>query len=189
MMSPFPIRSAREKPIALHAAIQRPERVSSLFLAGTGLFGFEPTIERDDPPLYREYEAAFVNQDIERAVECAKTIWLWGINGSADDIEEPAVRAFTAMYRDLLTTHPWSGPTYLDLNDVPDISHITTPMMVLIGENDTAYCQLLADFLQQNLPDVVIQRMPHVAHFPNLSQPSLFNQFLTNWLSESTKPR
>lgn len=169
--------------IALHAAIRHSDRIASLFLAGTGMFGYEPDIEsEEEPAVYREYEEALSAGNIEGVAGGAEIIWFQGLAGSLADMPEEARRHFAAMNRERLENHPWHGPKYHDIDDAGAVSLVTVPTMVVIGENDTAYCQSLADFLQTNLSLEALHRIPRTAHFPNLTHPEMFNRLLGGWL-------
>jgi pimeloyl-ACP methyl ester carboxylesterase len=169
--------------IALHVATTCPERVAGLFLAGPGLLGFEPDLVADDPPVYREYEAAFVDGDLDRILTYAETIWLHGIGANPEDTPLAARQRFRMLYHDFLLHHPWEGPDLGDINDVPHLATIAVPTLVAIGVRDTAYCQAVAGYLAGVIPEVRVVHLAGAAHFPNLSAPQAFNHLLDEWLS------
>lgn len=167
--------------VAIHTAVKYPNRVRSLVLAGTGLFGFQPELSAPEPPIYREYERALADHDVNRLVDCAEAIWLVGVTGHAHDVPESNRDWFRTMYRDFLSHHD-DFAQYQGMNDTDGLTRLEMPFMVLIGENDTAFCLQIADDLDRTLPHPTMVRMPNVAHFPNLSQPGVFNARLLQWL-------
>ena len=169
--------------IAIHAAIRAPERICSLFLAGTGMFGFTPHNALDEPPIYREYEASWEARDIERVVATGAAICLDGLSSFSAPMVETVRQTFLVTYRDRLKNHPWGNPPFVPLNDQDGVLHLEPPTMVVIGEHDTAYCLALADWLEQSVPAVTVYHMRRAAHFPNLSQPEEFRGLLRDWLA------
>lgn len=168
--------------IVIHAAIRNPQRVRSLFVAGTGMFGFVPNSVADEPPIYREYEAAWEAHDLEAVINIGAVIWLDGLSSSPAPMTETARQTFLSAYRDRLLNHPWSNPPFLPQNDMEGVLRLEPPAMVVIGENDTDYCLALADWLQQSVAAVTVHHMPGSAHFPNLSRPEEFHGLLSDWL-------
>lgn len=167
--------------VAIHTALRYPKRVHSIVLAGTGLFGFQPELSAPEPAIYKEYERALAAHDVDRLVNCAETMWLVGVAGNAADVPASNREWFREMYRDFLSHHD-DFVHYQDLDDIDFLGQLEIPVMVLIGENDTAFCLAVADSLERTLPCPTVVRMPKVAHFPNLSQPDVFNARLVKWL-------
>ena len=168
--------------IAIHAAVHSPQRVLSLFLAGTGMFGFNPEITAHEPSVYRQYEVAWEARDMETVVNIGAAIWLDGLSSSP--IPERVRQSFMTAYRDRLLNHPWDNPPFVSVNDQDAVLHLEPPTMVVIGEHDTAYCRALADWLGRSVPAVNLYEMQGAAHFPNLSRPEEFRQVLWNWLKD-----
>lgn len=167
--------------VAIHTAVRYPNRVRSIVVAGTGLFGFQPEVIAPEPPVYKEYEVALAAHDVDRLTDCAEVIWLVGVTGHAHDVPESNREWFRTMYRDFLAHHD-DFATYQGMNDIDVLTRLEMPVMVLIGENDTAFCLAIADYVERTVPSPTVVRMPNVAHFPNLSQPEVFNARLLQWL-------
>ena len=169
--------------IALHAAVRYPDRAASLVLAGTGLFGFEPNVDQPDPPVYHAFEAAVALHDVDRTIELAEEIWLRGVEGREEEVPDAARRLFRLMNRERLYDHPWEGPEYLeDLDDTSRVSSVGVPSLIMVGEHDTPYCHLLADYLKERMPHAELVRLDGCAHLPNLSQPARFTETVERWL-------
>lgn len=170
--------------VSIHAATRYPDRIRSIVLAGTGLFGFQLVLNAPEPAIYREYEAALAGHDIDRLVDLAETIWLVGIDGSEQHLSQANRDAFRLMYREFLNNHG-DYAHYRDMDDTDALVNLDMPVMVVVGDKDTAFCLAAADYLEQTLPRVTIVRMPDVAHFPNLSKPQEFNELLLKWLNNT----
>ncbi len=168
---------------ALHAAVQNPKRVASLFLAGTGMFGYTFAAP-EPPPIYHQYEQAYQARDVFNAVRCGEVIWLWGISGSEACVSTPVKQHFEQMNREYYVNHFWQGPKYLPINDALQIGDLAMPVMMVIGDKDTPYCLSLAEHLRARIPHNVLRFIPGAAHFPNLTHPCIFNAWLLQWLAE-----
>ncbi len=169
--------------VSIHAAARYPDRIQSIVLAGTGLFGFQPALSAPEPALYREYEAALARRDVDRLVDCAEAIWLVGMAGNEQQESHANRELFRMMYRDFLGNHG-NFSHYREMDDTDALANLDIPVLVVIGENDTAFCLAVAEHLEQTLPRATTFRMPNVAHFPNLSKPQEVNELLVKWLNK-----
>lgn len=170
--------------IALHTALQYPERIRSIMVFGTGLFGFQPKLNTPEPATYREYEAALMAHDVERIVELAEVIWLTGVSGHKEDVPEASRELFRIMYRDLLLFHSGESFDQEGLDDTQGIANLSLPALIVIGEHDAAFCGAVADYLEHTLPHSKIVRMLKAAHFPNLSKPKAVTELIAQWNSD-----
>ncbi len=172
--------------VAIHAAVKYPHRIRSMVVAGTGLFGFEPpNLEGPKPPIYAQYEAALAAHDVNRLVDLAEAIWLRGIDGSDEDVPFASREAFRLMYREFLNTRG-EFLQYPELNDVGLLRNLEIPIMVLLGERETAFCVAIAEHLEATLSRVTLVRMTGAAHFPNLSRPHEVTDRIRRWLHETS---
>ncbi|MDA8192564.1 MAG: alpha/beta hydrolase [Thermaerobacter sp.] len=167
--------------VAIHAGIRYADRIRSMVLAGTGLFGFQPKLDGPEPSIYAEYEAALAAHHVSRLVDLAEAIWLVGIDGSERHVAPANRELFHLMYREFLNSRG-EFPQYRDINDTDALANLAMPVMVVIGDNDTAFCLAASDYLEQTLPRATLVRMPDVAHFPNLSKPREVNELLLKWV-------
>ncbi|MCL5015130.1 MAG: alpha/beta hydrolase [Firmicutes bacterium] len=167
---------------AIHAAVTAPERIQRLVLAGSGLFGFQPSRELPEPPQYRAMEAAMATRNIDRIVALTDAIWLSGLTKGADDIPEGVRALFRTMNRThWLKTDP--AISYLEPNDVPHLDQIMQPVLLFTGTCDTPYTLMVAEVLASRLPRVSRVDVPGAVHLPNVTHPDLFRQRLGKWIS------
>ncbi len=170
--------------IALHTALQYSDRIRSIMVFGTGLFGFQPKLNAPEPATYREYEAALMAHEVERIVELAEVIWLTGVSGHKEDVPEASRKLFRIMYRELLLFHPDGSFDQEGLDDTRGIANLPIPALIVIGEHDTAFCRAVADYLEQALPHSKVVLMREAAHFPNLSKPKTVTELIAQWNSD-----
>ena len=93
---------------------------------------------------------------------------------------------FEEMNREYYVNHKWKNPEYLAGDDSAMIERRAAPLMIVIGEQDTPYCHSLANQLHARLPYSTLRSISDTAHFPNLTHPDLFDQWLVEWLALNT---
>ncbi|WP_053959975.1 alpha/beta fold hydrolase [Sulfobacillus thermosulfidooxidans] len=170
--------------ISIHAAIHYPHRIRSIVLLGSGLFGYQPELHIPEPSIYKEYEAALATRDTEQLLNLAEAIWLIGLKGRKQDVSEDHRELFRLMYRDFLNNHPEGFASYLDIDDTHAVENLTMPVMVVVGDHDTAFCWAVSDYLEQTLAQIITVRIPNAAHFPNLSKPQEITELLLGFLKK-----
>ncbi|NMP21958.1 alpha/beta fold hydrolase [Sulfobacillus harzensis] len=169
---------------ALHAALVHPDRVDRLVLLGSGILGFEPENLASDVPetIEQAYVSALESRDIEALIAVAEQIWLQGIHGRPESVPEKARALFETMNQERLRLHPPDGPEYRPGNDVDQLNRLAAPLLIVIGEWDTAYCRQAAATLAERVSHQIV-RLPETAHFPNLTQAETVNRLLLEFLS------
>lgn len=153
--------------VALRAARDRPERVAGLVLQGAPLDGFHPEpAGADEIPLSR-YRA------LVRGGRLDEMKRLWAAHALMRGV---AAERLLADYdgRDLkLPETPADGMA-------DSLGAIAAPALVLTGEEDTLWRQLVADALAYGLPNARRARLPG-GHLCNLSHPAPFNVALATF--------
>lgn len=172
--------------VAIHTAVRQPDRIQSLVLAGTGLFGFQPQFDEAEPFIYAEYEVALADHNVRKFIDLAEALWLVGIDGNTGQVAPANRESLRLMYRNLLNTYG-EVTQYRDIDDTNALANLDMPVLMVIGDNDTVFCLAVADYLKQSLPQTTLVRMPDVAHFPNLSKPNEVNALLLRWLNDTHK--
>jgi pimeloyl-ACP methyl ester carboxylesterase len=169
--------------VALHLALAVPDRVDGLVLVGAAARGWEPDSRWADDPMWDEAEAVAAEGDIDRIVEIDAMIWLAGAGRSIDQIDPALVELFADMDATPARTelergeHVRSFGEYLERLDA-----LTTPTLVVVGEQDVSDLIESAEFLAAKLSDRPAVVIPDAAHHPSLEQPGHFNQALEGFL-------
>lgn len=65
-----------------------------------------------------------------------------------------------------------------------DLATITTPTLVLHGEDDLPFVERQAERLAARLPDVRLETIPEAGHAANLDQPRVFNAAVRGFVEE-----
>jgi pimeloyl-ACP methyl ester carboxylesterase len=164
--------------IALRFSITHPERVSGLLLQGAPLDGFAPEPRRQDAIPVGHYRTLAG----EGRLAEVKSLWRdhelmqCGTPG-VQDMMDLVLDAYQG--RDLLTP----GPD----NVVPlanRLAEMPAPALILTGEHDTSWRQLVGDALAYGLPDSRRVRLAGADHLCNLTHPEAYNATLTGFLDE-----
>jgi 3-oxoadipate enol-lactonase len=73
-----------------------------------------------------------------------------------------------------------------------ELSRITTPTLILVGEEDVLTLPEMADMLHSRIAGSRLVQLPHVGHMSNLEQPALvsaaINQFLSDVSTQESYP-
>jgi 3-oxoadipate enol-lactonase len=155
--------------IALRFAATHPDRVAGLILQGAPLDGFAPAPRREDSIPLSSYAALAREGRLERMKE------LWRdhpLMRAAAPEARARIEPLLAGYRgrDLLDPGPDSvAPLAGSLED------IYAPALVVTGEHDTRWRQLVGDALAYGLPHSHRARIAGADHLCNLTHPRAYN--------------
>lgn len=168
----------------LQVALNHPERVRSLVLAGTGS-GFE----RDFVEEFHQHSRALGDQfEREGAAAVART---YGMGPSRVPFLLKDPRGFAEFQRQL-AEHDALGsanmsrgfqgarPSLLDFE--AEIAKLATPALIVVGDEDER-CIAASLFLKRTLAASGLVVFPKTGHAVNLEEPDLFNQAVADFLA------
>jgi pimeloyl-ACP methyl ester carboxylesterase len=69
-----------------------------------------------------------------------------------------------------------------------ELSRITTPTLILVGEEDVATTPEMAELLHARIQGSRLMKLPHVGHMSNLEEPERVNQALQGFLTQVVSP-
>ena len=161
--------------VALHFALGYPESVAAIVLQGAPLDGFLPAPQREDAiPL-----SSFVALARQGRLDRMKELWR----------DHPLMRAGTAEVqlqidamladyegRDLIAAAPHELAAITD-----DLGTLHAPALVVTGEQDTPWRQLVGDALACGMPNGRRVTIAGGVHLCNLSHPAEFNALLADF--------
>jgi pimeloyl-ACP methyl ester carboxylesterase len=162
--------------IALRFAVTHPDRVSGLVLQGAPLDGFAPEPRREDAIPVSSYRA------LARAGRMAEVRSLWRAHPLMR-CAAPAVRRLLdqllADYegRDLLHPGPDNVASLANL-----LADVAVPALVVTGEHDTPWRQLVGDALAYGLPHSRRIRVTGAGHLCNLSHADSYNALVADFV-------
>ncbi|MFL6037300.1 MAG: alpha/beta fold hydrolase [Gaiellaceae bacterium] len=164
--------------IALELALECPDRVAAMVLAGPSIDGHEWSAEVR--AFGEEEEAALERGDLDAAVEANVRIWL------ADDAD-PAVRALvTEMQRrafELQSDHQLRMQR-LDPPASTRLAEVRVPTLVVTGDEDVHDIHEIADRLAAEIPGARRATIAGAGHLPSLERPDEFNRIVLAFLRE-----
>ena len=166
--------------IAIDFALQHPEMVDKLILAGSALRGYDykPIGNRD--PIY---EAA-KKGNISTAVD----LWMNDsvfVTARADPDVEKKMRE---MLRD--NSKAWTASAKTIWPKQPSIerlSEINLPTLIIVGDKDNENIVAIADVLKEKIARSQKQVMTNTGHHMNMENPQQFNAIVLQFLSNRFK--
>jgi len=169
---------------SLHVALNHPDRVRSLVLAGTGS-GSERWYTQE----FHKHSRALGDQfEREGSAAVART---YGRSPSRIPFEVKDPRGFAEFCR-MLGEHDAQGsantsrgfqgarPSLYDFEN--EIRKLTTPALIVVGDEDER-CIEPSLFLKQTIAASGLVMFPKTGHVVNLEEPDLFNQVVGDFLS------
>ena len=169
--------------IALQFALDYPERVLSLTLVDSVLAGFSYS---EIPRAIGELRQAVRTEGVRAAFE---RVWL--AHPMFDGVRrQPAewelVHQMVSEFQAPEYVSDVSTPGYVQTSLADRLGEITAPTLVVVGENDIADFQLIAELLAANLRNARLEVMAGCHHLPPMEAPEEFNRLLVEFLIAST---
>jgi pimeloyl-ACP methyl ester carboxylesterase len=158
--------------VALRTALAHQDRVPKLVLVGAGLPAWDWTDEMRDQ--WSAEEAAEQRGDLDRMIEMRLDFWL--APEHHDEVRPQQQRAL-----ELQTAH--EEPELL-WPEMPPLSALRTPTLVVVGENDKADFRAIAHHLADEIPDADLAVVPGAGHLVGVEQPEELNALLLEFLAE-----
>lgn len=169
---------------SLQVALNHPERVRSIVLAGTGS-GSERWYTENFHKASRTLSDQFAR---EGSAAVAKT---YGFSPSRIPFLVKDPRGFDEFASRLAehdaqgsahTSRSFQGarPSLYDFED--DIRKLTTPALIVVGDEDDR-CIEPSLFLKQTIPASGLVMLPKTGHVVNLEEPDLFNRVVGDFLT------
>ncbi len=168
--------------IALEFALQHPQRVSALVLAGSGLSGSTLDIRELSEgfaPMIEDFVRVLHGGDpaplIDRIVAEPHT------TPSRADSRE-LLRRLLLDNAHVFTQFAPSGPKPTDPPAAGRLGEVRVPTLVMAGERDLEIVKRIADSLQQAIPGATKVIVPGGGNLPNLDDPDFFNNTVMQFL-------
>lgn len=170
--------------VALNFALEHPERVRTLSLAGAAVDGYQFT-DRSTLERWEEAGTALEEEEYERAAEIESEMWLAGPNRNLDQFD-PELRK---LHHDMLLRRYEISPDEDQENEqelqppaVSRLDEVEAPTLVLVGNQDRADILTIADMLTERVPDAKQTIISGTAHLLNLERPDLFDQHVLGFV-------
>ena len=167
--------------IAFEVTRVSPDRVKGLVLIGADAPGFEP-VEEYQHPRWPDAVTAFSAGDMRRVAELDAEIWVVGVGRSRDAVDQSLIDLVMEM--DLTPLRSEADRDEVRIRgELPDISQLDLPSLVVVGEHDLPDMRAHAEYLAHVLtggPPLVVSGAAHLA---SLERPEVFNDRLVGFLA------
>ncbi|GAC1398339.1 MAG: alpha/beta hydrolase [Ktedonobacteraceae bacterium] len=171
--------------IAIDFTLAYPEMVDALITVGAGVSGFEWPGTEESQKLGEMIDAALKRGDFEQAVEIENRIWTDGPNRTPDQVDanvRSRVRDMN-LHNYSLQTADTPSPRLQEKPALPRLAEIHAPTLVIIGDEDVAPIQELAETLAASIPGAKKVVISNTAHHSNMEQPEHFNRIVLDFLA------
>ena len=158
--------------IALRTALAHPDRVERLVLVGSGLPAWDWTEEMRTH--FAAEQEVFEAGDLDGAAELNMEFWVKPEH--RDEVRPQQRRAL-----ELQSAH--EEPELL-WPELPPLSSLELPTLVVVGADDHADFQAIAQHLAEQIQDAELVVVPGAGHLVGVDQPEELNALLLEFLSE-----
>jgi 3-oxoadipate enol-lactonase len=170
--------------ISLQVAVARPDLVSALVLAGSGVRGHDWSdyVMRS----WEEEAAAFERADLDAAVEVNLRTWVDGPHRSPDEVDPEVRRKVAEMQRnafELALACPEAKEEALVLDIGDRLGEISVPTLAIVGDLDVPDVHVVAERLEREIGATRVT-IAGAAHLPNLEKPREFDELVLGFLAE-----
>ncbi len=170
--------------IALDFALSYPEMVAGMILVGSGLGGYEFTMEG----MIEKAEAmgaAYERGEIDLAAEISTQVWYDGLTRSPEQVEASGRAKISQLVRHTFHLPEGSGQQQeLSPPAISRLGDVNAPALIIVGDQDAPDVQQIAGLLQERLPSARKITLTGTAHFPNVEKSAEFNRIVLDFLAE-----
>ena len=171
--------------VAVDFALEYPNRVMALVLAGPGISGRR----RSDllSALLADIDRIYRERGLDPAIERELEIWLAGMSRSMDEIDPQIVEAVREMDRWYSARlDAGAKPQQLVPPAVGRLGEVSVPSLIIVGDRDLEDVADAANRLHAGIRESRLVRMHGVAHVPNMERPDEFNHLVLDFLRSVT---
>lgn len=166
--------------VALPFAMKYPSRVKSLILAGAGMVGYNWSEQLST--YFQDFQVCWKNGDWDEMMRLLKWKSIYGPYREEKGLEE-ICSLLDEMFLHAMKNVLREGKP-ISAGDTRDKLHsVKAPTLILVGELDFKDYHKIAEIYHQELPNSMKRIVPNAGHFMNLENPSLFNDFISNFIN------
>lgn len=172
--------------LAIDFALEHPERTIGLVLVGTAITGAEPAeIPEEAADLEDALDYATERGNLETVNRIEAHLWLDGPLSDSGRVQGEPRELFLKMNAVHLN-HPELTEEEVPDDAVDNLSAITAPTLLVVGELDMPDIVARHEDLSEELENAFAVVLEDTAHFPSLERPDLFNPILLEFLEAVT---
>jgi pimeloyl-ACP methyl ester carboxylesterase len=172
--------------LAIDFALEHPERTIGLVLVGTAITGAEPAeIPEEAADLEDALDYATERGNLDTVNRIEAHLWLDGPLSESGRVQGEPRELFLKMNAVHLN-HPELTEEEVPDDAVDNLSAITAPTLLVVGELDLPDIVARHEDLSEELDNAFAVVLEDTAHFPSLERPDLFNPILLEFLEAVT---
>jgi pimeloyl-ACP methyl ester carboxylesterase len=172
--------------LAIDFALEHPERTIGLVLVGTAITGAEPAeIPEEAADLEDALDYATERGNLDTVNRIEAHLWLDGPLSESGRVQGEPRELFLKMNAVHLN-HPELTEEEVPDDAVDNLSAITAPTLLVVGELDLPDIVARHEDLSEELENAFAVMLEDTAHFPSLERPDLFNPILLEFLEAVT---
>jgi pimeloyl-ACP methyl ester carboxylesterase len=170
--------------IALDFALTYPEMVTALVLVGSGLGGYEFTME-GMVERAETMRAAYERGELDQAVEISTTVWYDGLSRRSDQVNRQGRARVSELIHHTFSLPEDEGERQeLTPPAAGRLSDIRARTLVILGEHDVPDVHAIGELLTKQIPNARHVKLADAAHMLNMEKPNAFNQMVLEFLNE-----
>jgi pimeloyl-ACP methyl ester carboxylesterase len=172
--------------LAIDFALEHPERTIGLVLVGTAITGAEPAeIPEEAADLEDALDYAQERGNLDTVNRIEAHLWLDGPLSESGRVQGEPRELFLKMNAQHLN-QPELTEEELPDDATDNLSAITAPTLLVVGELDLPDIVARHEDLSEELENAFAVVLEDTAHFPSLERPDLFNPILLEFLEAVT---
>jgi len=172
---------------AIEFALEHPERVSGLVLAGSGLSGYAPEFPEADLERFGATRRAAAEGDFETAANLMVEGYLDAPGRPWTEVDPGLRERLKGMILQSANRFALNNAGlhhFLDPPAIGRLGEITVPTLVILGEHESPNEYGIADLLEQSIPNLTRAIIPESKHLTSMENPDAFNLALSTFLAE-----
>lgn len=174
---------------AFEFALEYPERVSSLVLAGAGLNGFEYSFSEEERERFAEIRRAAAEGDLEVAASLGTEAYFNAPERPWSEVRleiRETVKDMFLQSEDRFALNSNALHHFLEPKAIERVAEIQAPLLVILGEHESPNEYGIANILENNIPNVQRAIIPGAKHLTSMENPEAFNRAVYGFLAETT---
>lgn len=173
--------------VAIEFALEYPDMVDALVLAGSALGGYP--FSEDLDIFEAEIEEAHESGDLDRAAEVDVRVWIDGPRRTPDQVDPAFRKRAHELARGVYEVMSFDGqPQRMEPPAIERLRELRVPTLIVAGDLDQPDILRIADQLVTESPGARRIFMDGTAHLPSMERPERFNTILRDFLDRLDAP-
>jgi len=171
---------------AMEFALEHPERVAAMVLAGTGLNGYEYQFSDEDLERFETARKAAADGDMNTAAALSTKGYFNAPQRPWTQVDSTLRARVYDMILGSANRRALNAANlqhFLAPPAIGRLSELRGPILLILGEYESANEQGIADLIEENVPGTQRAIIPGAYHLTSMENPEAFNQALLGFLA------